>query len=95
MTIIIGLLTAVLLAVFGLVFLASAKAESWLALAVFAACAVAVFTLPVAGWIRLVMTGSDIAVVASVGLIGGAALLWGLHRAGVTERLVQRLSPNR
>jgi len=90
--ILLGLMTAVILAVFGLVFLAAAKAESWLALVLFAVCAVAVMSVPLAGWFRYLASGSDIAIVAGVGLIGGSLGLWILHRAGITERLVEMLS---
>jgi len=92
MIVVAGLVTAVLLAAFGLVFLASAKADSWLALILFAVCAVVVLTSPLAGWLRHLVSGPDIAIVASVGLIGGGVGLWVLHRSGITERLVEMLS---
>lgn len=95
MTILLGLATAAALAGFGLVFLASAKAESWLALAIFAACAVGVLTLPLAGWLGSVASGWELGIVAGIGLAGGGLCLWALHRAGLTDRLAKVLAAKR
>lgn len=92
MTILLGFALAAFFAAFGALFLASAKAESWLALVVFVACALAVFILPVADWLRALAPGQDLIWVLAGGLIGGALCLWMMHRAGLISHLAKRMS---
>lgn len=83
---------AAFFAAFGFLFLAAAKADSWLALVLFALCAVAVLALPAASWLQHVADGPTLALATAGSMAVGSVGLYVLHRHGATDRLAARLN---